>query len=353
MLFPDRETKRMAANSQGDAQKGRRRHSGATRMPTRNGGAVQGRRDDNSVLDDRKPHVSYETDLGQRLVGDAKEILNSESAAIFRGKVQLVFTSPPFPLNRKKEYGNLQGDEYVEWLVGFAPVFKELLAHDGSIVIELGNSWEPGRPVMSPLNVRALLSFLDKGKLNLCQQFICFNPARLPSPAQWVNVERIRVKDSFTYVWWLSPVDRPKADNRRVPKPYSPSMRHLLSSGRYNSGKRPSEHRIGTESFLRDNKGAIPPNVLVMANTRANDSYLAYCREHSLTPHPARMQLGLPRFFIEFLTEPGDIVLDPFAGSNTTGVAAEQLGRRWISIEIEREYANASRGWFSSSPALL
>ena len=305
------------------------------------------------MLDNRKPYVAYETELGQMLVGDAKEILNSESAAVFRGKVQLIFTSPPFPLNRKKKYGNLQGDEYVDWLVGFAPVFEELLAHDGSIVIELGNSWEPGRPVMSPLNVRALLSFLDRGKLNLCQQFICFNPARLPSPAQWVNVERIRVKDSFTYVWWLSPVDRPKADNRRVPKPYSASMRHLLSSGRYNSGKRPSEHSIGRQSFLRDNKGAIPPNVLVMANTRANDSYLAYCRQHNLTPHPARMQLGLPRFFIEFLTEPGDIVLDPFAGSNTTGAVAEQLGRRWISIEIEREYADASRAWFFSSPALL
>jgi len=301
---------------------------------------------DRLVQGDKNRGIAYKTKLGQMFRGDAKKVLKSKNIAKFKGKVQLIFTSPPFPLNRKKKYGNLQGNEYVEWLVGFAPLFKELLTPDGSIVIELGNSWEPGRPVMSPLNVRALLSFLDKGKLNLCQQFICYNPARLPSPAQWVNVERIRVKDAFTYVWWLSPVDRPKADNRRVPKPYSSAMRQLLSSKNYNSGKRPSEHSIGTKSFLRDNNGAIPPNVLAMANTRASDLYLAYCRQHGVASHPARMQLGLPKFFIEFLTEPGDIVLDPFAGSNTTGAVAEQLGRRWISIEIEEKYVTASKAWF-------
>lgn len=337
-----------------DAPKGRRGHSNSTRIFAKRGGEEQILPSGSSGENEQKHCIAYETKLGQMFLGDAQEVLRSESIAQFKGKVQLIFTSPPFPLNRKKKYGNRQGNEYVEWLVGFASLFEELLAPDGSIVMELGNSWEPGRPVMSPLNVRALLSFLDKGKLNLCQQFICYNPSRLPSPAQWVNVERIRVKDAFTYVWWLSPVDRPKANNRHVPKPYSSSMRQLLSSRDYNSGKRPSEHSIGTKSFLRDNNGAIPPNVLVMANTRANDPYLAYCRQHNLTPHPARMQLGLPKFFIEFLTEPGDIVLDPFAGSNTTGAIAEQLGRRWISIEIEEKYVTASKAWFfSASTGLL
>jgi len=295
---------------------------------------------------DENNHLAYETTFGQMFHGEAEEILKSTAIAKYKGKIQLIFTSPPFPLNRKKKYGNLQGDEYVEWLIGFVPLFKKLLTPNGSIVIELGNSWEPGRPVMSPLNVRALLSFIEKGKLNLCQQFICHNPARLPGPAQWVNVERIRVKDAFTYVWWLSPVDRPKANNRKVHKPYSSSMQKLLSSKNYNSGKRPSEHNVGKTSFLRDNNGAIPPNVLIMANTRANDSYLAYCREHDITPHPARMQMELPKFFIEFLTDPGDIVMDPFAGSNTTGAVAEQLERQWISIEIQRKYVTASRAWF-------
>ena len=70
--------------------------------------------------------------------------------------------------------------------------------------MEVGNAWEPGRPVMSTLALRALLAFLDTGKLLLCQQFIYNNPARLPGPAQWVTVERIRVKDSYSHLWWMA-----------------------------------------------------------------------------------------------------------------------------------------------------
>jgi site-specific DNA-methyltransferase (cytosine-N4-specific) len=201
---------------------------------------------------------------------------------------------------------------------------------------------------MSTLALRALLAFLDRGSLSLCQQFICYNPARLPTPAQWVNVERIRVKDAFTHVWWMSPTDRPKADNRGVLQPYSPSMVKLLASRKYNAGARPSEHHIGESSFLSDNDGAIPPNVLTYANTSASDDYLKYCRRHNLQLHPARMPAKLPEFFIRFLTEPRDIVLDPFAGSNTTGAAADILKRRWLSIEPNSAYVQGSMGRFPS-----
>lgn len=300
-----------------------------------------------------KPALAYRTGLGQMFLGDAKEALLSPVLDESKGHVQLIFTSPPFPLNRKKQYGNLQGEEYIEWLISFVPIFTELLTPNGSIVIELGNSWEPGHPIMSPLNIRTLLSFLDKGNLRLCQQFVCYNPARLPSPAQWVNVERIRLKDSFTHVWWMSPSDRPKADNRRVLKPYSQSMKQLLSSQKYNSGKRPSEHNIGKASFLKNNDGAIPPNVIVLANTCATDPYQAYCRAQNLPTHPSRMQTGLAEFFIKFLTDPTDLILDPFSGSNTTGSAAEQLGRRWISIEVQEKYVKGSYGRFLSPDTSL
>jgi site-specific DNA-methyltransferase (cytosine-N4-specific) len=210
----------------------------------------------------------------------------------------------------------------------------------------MGNAWQPGQPVMSTLALEALLAFLRRGKLHLCQQFICYNPSRLPTPAQWVNVERIRVKDAYTHVWWMSPKEKPAADNRRVLKEYSASMLKLLASGKYNSGRRPSEHHIGTTSFLRDNKGAIPSNVLILSNTKANDPYLQYCREHHLVPHPARQPQGLPEFFIKFLTKPRDLVVDPFAGSNTTGSMSERLNRRWISIETDLDYVKGSRGRF-------
>ena len=289
--------------------------------------------------------------------GECQSLLGQRPLTEFKGQVQLILTSPPFPLNRKKQYGNLTGDAYLQWLSAMAPLFREYLTEDGSIVLELGNAWEPGTPTMSTLPIRALLGFLEAGDLHLCQEFICFNPARLPTPAQWVNVERIRVKDAFTRVWWMSPVERPKANNRKVVTQYSKSMKELLQKGTYNPGLRPSGHHIGAKSFLSDNGGSIPPNVLIpalgeeslsmfevlpIANTRANDAYQQYCRDHGLPIHPARMQEKLAEFFIEFLTDENELVLDPFAGSNTTGTVAQRLNRRWVSLELNEEYVSGA-----------
>jgi site-specific DNA-methyltransferase (cytosine-N4-specific) len=294
--------------------------------------------------------LTYRSSLGCCLRGKAEEIL--QSPKIFdatKKQVDLIFTSPPFPLNSKKKYGNLCGDAYVDWLAGFADIFTKLLKPKGSVVIELGNAWEPGKPSMSTLALRALLAFLERGKFTLCQQLIWYNPARLPTPAQWVNVERIRLKDAYTHIWWMSPTDRPYADNRNVLTEYSNSMKKLLANQKYNAGKRPSQHNIGTKSFLKNNAGAIPSNVLTLSNTHSSSDYLVYCRKNNIMPHPARMPPGLAEFFIKFLTKPYMLVLDPFGGSNTTGAAAEKLGRRWIAIEPNDEYIAASRGRFNGN----
>ena len=210
----------------------------------------------------------------------------------------------------------------------------------------MGNAWIKGKPVMTSAPLRALIEFIDRGNLHLCQQFIWNNPARLPSPAQWVNVERIRVKDSFTHIWWMSKHEKPKANNRRVLKKYSQAMVDLLERGTYNAGTRPSEHQIGEKSFLTNNKGAIPSNVFTVSNTSSSSPYLTYCKENNFKRHPARMPSEIVEFFIRFLTKPGSLILDPFAGSNTTGSVAESLGRSWISIEQDIEYILGSRGRF-------
>lgn len=290
--------------------------------------------------------IAYKTRLGVYYNGKIEYALKSNKFKKYKGKVSLIFTSPPFPLNRKKKYGNLQGEEYVKWLSELAVSFKEYLREDGSIVIEVGNSWELGIPAMSTLALKSLLAFLEKGGYYLCQQFVWYNSAKLPSPVQWVNVERSRVKDSFTHIWWMSKIPKPKADNRKVLKEYSPSMKKLLETKKYNSGKRPSEHSIGKESFFTNNKGAIPSNVLISSNTQANTSYQNYCREKKLIPHPARMPIDIPNFFIKFLTSPRNLVLDPFGGSNTTGEAAEYLKRRWIAVEPNIDYIDGSKGRF-------
>ena len=279
--------------------------------------------------------------------GDALELLGQYPLTRIKGGVQLILTSPPFVLNRKKRYGNLRGEEYIAWLAGFATLFRECLADDGSVVVELGNAWEPGSPTMTTVAMEALLAFREAGNFHLCQEFIWYNPARLPTPAQWVAVERIRVKDAFTRIWWLSGSRRPKADNRRVLQAYSSSMLGLLRRGRYNPGRRPSEHVIGKTSFLTNNAGSIPANVLRFANTSSRDEYQKFCRNRGLTPHPARMPRQMAEFFIRFLTAENDLVLDPFAGSNTTGAVAEQLGRRWVAIELALKYADSSHSRFA------
>lgn len=305
-------------------------------------------------------NLLYTTKYGKYYVGKCEEVLCKKT---IKGKAQLILTSPPFPLNNKKKYGNATGDEYLNWFKGLAEIFSEVLAPNGSIVIELGNAWEENRPVQSLLTLQSLLAFVnnEKAGLRLCQEFICHNPARLPTPAQWVTIDRIRAIDSFTHVWWMANSDTPKADNRKILRPYSKSMQRLLKAQRFNSGKRPSEHIISESGFLTDNGGSIAHNVLELeqidddkevrlpfsmlsfANTKSNDFFTKTCKERSITPHPARMPLELASFFIEFLTEPGDLVIDPFGGSNTTGVCAERAKRRWIAIETDAEYGEQSK----------
>lgn len=276
------------------------------------------------------------------------------------GTVDLLFTSPPFPLVRKKRYGNETGQKYLSWLQSLAPKFKKLLSPRGSLVIEIGNAWEDGDPVMSTLPLRALLAFKEAGRFHLCQHVICHNPARLPGPAAWVTIERIRLKDSFTHVWWLSAVKRPKASNSNVLLPYSTHMRALLARQEYNAGTRPSGHNISKSGFLKNHGGAIAPNVLDIEGEGArrpgsllqftgtgwDSGYRAYCKQNGLDVHPARMQAGLAGFFIQLLTDKDDLVFDPFGGSNTTGAVAEALGRRWVAVEADERYAKGSRGRF-------
>lgn len=303
----------------------------------------------------------HSTQIGSYYIGDSVKLIQTELGKLLRGKVQLILTSPPFPLNNKKSYGNLEGDKYKKWFFDLAKPFSDLLTEDGSIVIELGNSWVPERPVQSLLHLESLIDFVKspEAKLRLCQQFICYNPSRLPSPAEWVTIQRIRTTDSFTHIWWMSKTDYPKADNRKVLRPYSKSMLKLLKRNTYNKGKRPSEHFISEDGFLSDYGGSIMPNLFELdpmeekrkvrlpnafslSNTSSNDFYMRACRERGITPHPARMPAGLAAFFIQFLTDSGDLVLDPFAGSNTTGFISEFLNRRWISIEIKDNYAQHS-----------
>ena len=293
---------------------------------------------------------AYSTALGSAFVGDSRELLRQ----LPDDSVNLVMTSPPFALQRKKAYGNAEQHEYVDWLAEFGALVFQKLTPDGSLVIDIGGAYEKGVPIRSLYPFRTLLKFCDEIGFKLAEEFYWHNPSKLPSPIEWVNKRKIRTKDSVNTVWWLSKTDWPKADVSKVLAPYSDRMKKLIQDPErfYTPKLRPSGHDIGV-GFAKDNGGAIPPNLLSFPNTESNGRYLAGCRVVGDTGHPARFPGKLPEFFIRFLTEQGDTVLDIFAGSNTTGEVAEREGRRWMAFEERRDYVAASAFRFADDTADL
>ena len=282
----------------------------------------------------------HTTEYGKMFNGDSYHFISG----LRENSVDLIVTSPPFGLVRKKEYGNVPADEYLDWLRPYATQFHRILKKSGSLVIDIGGVWNKGEPTRHLYHFELLIMLCKEYDFYLAQDFYWWNPAKLPTPAEWVTIRRIRVKDAVNKVWWLSKSPWPKACNKRVLQPYSDSMRALLKNG-YKPNLRPSGHDI-SDRFSTDNGAAIPPNLLAIANTESNSPYLRYCREKGLKPHPSRFPLELPEFFIRMLTDEGDSVLDPFAGSCATGEICERLKRNWTCVELRTDYLESALGRF-------
>ena len=282
---------------------------------------------------------AYTTMLGASYCGDSLDLL----AGLPDGSVNLVVTSPPFALLREKAYGNRDQAEYLDWLTALAHQVRRVLRDDGSFVLDLGGAYQRGVPARSLHPFRVLLRFCDEVGFFLADDVYWHNPAKLPSPIEWVNKRKMRMKDSVNTVWWFSKTEWPKADVSKVLAPYGDRMKKLLDDPEafYKPALRPSGHDIG-KGFATDNGGAIPANLLQIPNTESNGLYVDACKAVGVERHPARFPAKLPEFFIRLLTEPGDVVVDIFAGSNTTGQVAEAEGRRWLSFELREDYVASS-----------
>jgi site-specific DNA-methyltransferase (cytosine-N4-specific) len=279
-------------------------------------------------------------------------IYHADSLDVMKGmksaSLDLIMTSPPFALTRKKEYGNAEEQAYLEWFRPFAKEFHRILKDSGSFVIDLGGAWKPGSPVRSLYHFKLLIMLCEEFGFHLAQEFYWWNPSKLPTPAEWVNIRRVRVKDAINTVWWLSKTEWPRASNRRVLQPYSPSMHTLLEKG-YKAKLRPSGHDI-SDKFSINNGAAIPPNLIAIPNTESNSAYMRYCQEKNIKAHPARFPAPLPEYFMRMLTDKGDKVFDPFAGSCVTGEVAERLQRKWVCSELVQSYLDGAAGRFKVPP---
>lgn len=289
----------------------------------------------------------YSTDFGAAYLGDSLEMLKQ----IPDGSINVVITSPPYALHFKKEYGNVSKNDYIAWFVPFAKEIIRVLREDGSFILNIGGSYNKGIPTKSIYHFKLLIALVEDVKFHLAQECFWYNPAKMPMPAEWVTVRRIRIKDSVEYVWWFSKSPYPKANNRKVLKEYSVDMIRLNKRG-VRATVRPSGHNIKSSFDKVDAGGSIPANVieeefpldmLKFGNNAANDPYTIRCKEAGIKIHPARFPSALPEFFVKMLTDEYDVVLDPFAGSNTLGMVADGLHRRWIAMEQSSEYLEASK----------
>jgi DNA modification methylase len=289
----------------------------------------------------------FETTKGLVFHEDSLEVLKK----IPDGSVNLVFTSPPYALHFKKAYGNESQGDYLEWFLDFAREINRVLKDDGSFVLNIGGTWQKGQPTRSIYHYKLVVAMVEDVGFHLAQECFWYNPAKMPVPAEWVTVRRIRIKDAVEYVWWFSKTPWPKANNRNVLRPYSKDMLRLAQRG-VKTTVRPSGHNI-TESWDKlHSGGSIPPNViddetptemLKMGNNASNDGYTKKCKEAEIKIHPARFPAQLPEFFVKLLTDEGDLVVDPFGGSMTTGSVCEALNRRWIGIDNVQEYLDGAR----------
>lgn len=289
----------------------------------------------------------YQTKLGATYLGDSLSVLKD----IPDNSINLIITSPPYALEHKKEYGNASKEDYLEWFLHFASEFHRILSDDGSFVLNIAGSYNKGTPTKSLYQYKLLIELVENIGFSLAQELFWYNPAKMPVPAEWVTVRRIRVKDSVENIWWLSKTPWPKANNRNVLKPYSKDMLRLNSKG-LKKTIRPSGHNIKDSFTGIESGGSIPSNVfeeelptdfMKFGNNSANDSYALGCKSNGFKMHPARFPEALPEFFIKLLTEESDVILDPFAGSNTTGYVAEKLLRKWISIDNNESYLEGSK----------
>jgi len=288
----------------------------------------------------------YSLDNGLALWGHAEDV----ASTIEKGSVSLILTSPPYPVINR-QYGRFTVPEWLSWMTRLTGIWRELLADDGTIAVNLMDVFVPGTPNLSPYIERFALSAIDQHGLNLAGRQFWHSPTKLGN-IHWAVKERVRPKNTMEHILLFSKSPHPNWDTRRLPKTAyreSTVLRRDEDAKRAKA-KRPSGYDINPEAFALNEKGPIPNNLIVAGGASGGDRYSRRCREAGIQAHPARYPEALPRQIIALTTEPGQICYDPMAGSNTTGKVALEMGRRFIASEVMLSYLESSAFRFDDRP---
>lgn len=301
------------------------------------------------------PHVklvAFSTTLGVAIWGRCQEVF-----ADLDEPVALCLTSPPYPLRRARAYGGPTAAAYEDFVcVALEPIVRTLIP-GGSVVLNVSNDiFEPGRPSRELYLERLVLALHDRLGLSLMDRIPWVNPSKPPAPTHWACVKRVQLTTAYEPVYWFTnDPARVRADNRRVLEAHTPRHQALMAAG---GERRTTVYGDGTcrlrpGSFRQSTAGRIPRNVITRGHTcRDTKTYRQAAQALGLPSNSAVQPTALPDFFIRFLTEAGDLVIDPFGGSCKTAVAAERLGRRWLISEQIKEYLRGSAELFRGCAGL-
>ncbi len=209
------------------------------------------------------------------------------------------------------------------------------------------DSFNRGRPSRSLYLERLTLALCDKLGLELMDRLQWVNRSKPPSPTHWACKQRVQLCSSYEPVlWFTNDASKVRSNNLRVLQPHSEQHLKLQAAGGENRTTFYGDgaYQLKSGSFGNKTEGTIPKNTLFYGNSCADTRFChSIARELGFPLHGATSPTRLAAFLIEFLTEPGDLVVDPFAGLHKVPIAAERLGRRWLATDKIMEWLAISR----------
>lgn len=289
-------------------------------------------------IDDNYALLGFSTELGIAVISKCQNFFSG-----FDEPIHLILTSPPYPLQKPRKYGNVDEAHYVDWLCSTIEPVVTCMAPGGSLCLNVSNDiFIKGSPARSLYREKLVIALCERFGLFKLDELVWENPCKPPSPIQWASKKRFHLNVAWEPVYWFTnDPQKLRSDNRRVLQPHKPAHQKFIVAG---GVRKPSINSDGSYrkilgAYGNSTSGSIPRNVIKQVHDGYGIASLKRrCNELGIPVHGATMPLKLAEFLIKLTTEPNNLVADPFGGSLTTALAAERHGRRWVATEQYKEY---------------
>jgi len=289
--------------------------------------------------------VAMSTSLGVAIWSKSNNIFAS---AQYSEPIHLALTSPPYPLRSPRAYGNEVGTiKYIDFICeALEPIVKNLF-DGGNVALNIGNDiFESGSPERSIYVERLVIALVDRLGLKLMDRIPWSCPNKIPGPIAWASKQRIQLNSGYEHIlWFCNNPNKCISNNQRVLRPHTSEHQKFIDSGGQKSLSINGDGAYIKKEGAWSNKtsGTIPKNVLTFHNVCSKGRKVSqYAKSLGIPAHSAKMPYSLADFLVRFLSRDGDLIVDPFGGTFTTGEAAERNNRRWICTDMIWEYVRQS-----------